>query len=141
VYAPALRLNIKTFDSILLHVLAPFVRWLPKKNLDSNTLWQGYTVNPLKGVLQLINLQKKVYPHLPEVTQPVLIIQGKLDTTVHPEVPNLIFDQVGSKIKEKYWMEKSQHCVILDQEFDQVTEITHLFLDKVLSTKTIKEPV
>jgi carboxylesterase len=140
-YAPALRLNFKLLDPFLIHLLAPFVRWFPKKNLDSNDLWQGYTVNPLKGVLQLMTLQEKVRLFLPAITQPVLIIQGRLDTTVNSTVPDMILNRVKSTTKEMHWMEKSSHCVILDREFDQVTGKTNQFLDRVLSAKTIEEPV
>ena len=131
-YAPALRLNLNPLDSFLIRVLAPFVPWLPKKDLDSNDLWQGYKVNPLKGVLQLFQLQKMVRLHLPRINQPTLIMQGKLDTTVHPGVPDEIYSQVGSTLKEKYWMDHSAHCVIIDQEFDQVTALTFQFLNRVL---------
>jgi len=140
-YAPALRLNINPFDSLLIHLLAPFIASLPKKNLDSDELWQGYKVNPLKGVLQLMKLQDKVRSLLPAVTQPVLIVQGELDTTVASDVPDLIFNRVKSTIKEKYWLAKSSHCVILDQEFDQVIGITGQFLDRALNSKPTEEPV
>ena len=138
-FAPALRLNLNLTDSILLRLLALFIPWVPKKNLDSNDLWQGYRVNPLKGVMQLMQLQKRVRPLLPKIKQPVLIIQGKLDTTVHPSVPEMVYDQVGSTIKEKYWMEHSSHCVIIDREFELVTAHTTHFLNRVLSVKSIIE--
>jgi carboxylesterase len=131
-YAPALRLNLNPFESFLIHMLAPFVPWLPKKNLDSNDLWQGYPVNPLMGVVQLLQFQKKVRPLLPGIKQPALIVQGKLDNTVHPCVPDVIYGQIGSIIKEKYWMDHSAHCVIIDREFDQVTDLTFQFLNRVL---------
>ena len=134
-YAPALRLNLNPFDSLLLHLLAPFVPWLPKKNLDSNDLWQGYPVNPLNGVLQLMRLQKKVRPLLPEIRQALLIIQGRLDTTVDPGVPDEIYNRVKSNIKEKHWMDRSAHCVIIDRQFDQVTTLTIQFLNRVLHGK------
>ena len=121
-------------------MLAPFVPWFPKKNLDSNDLWQGYPVNPLKGVLQLLRLQKKVRSLLPGIKQPALIIQGKLDTTVHPGVPDVIYSQIGSVIKEKYWMDHSAHCVIIDREFDQVVALTVQFLTRILGAKAATEP-
>jgi carboxylesterase len=68
---------------------------------------------------------------LPSIRRPVLIVQGRLDTTVHPDVPDMIASTVSSVIKEIHWMENSSHCVIIDQELDQVTEITLRFLTKV----------
>jgi carboxylesterase len=139
-YAPALKLNLTMFDSILLHLLAPVVPWFPKKNLDSNELWQGYTVNPLKGVLQLMHFQKIVRSLLPGIKQPTLIIQGRLDNTVHSSVPDFIYSQIGSVIKEKYWLDHSTHCVIIDREFEQVIGLTIQFLDHVRTLKTAKDP-
>jgi len=131
-YAPALKLNLSPINALLIHLLAPFIPWLPKENMDSNELWQGYPVNPLKGAIQLLKLQKEVYPLLSRIKQPVLIVQGKLDTTVHAETPEIIYDQVGSAIKEKFWLEQSAHCVILDREFPQVVALTQQFLNRIL---------
>lgn len=131
-YAPALRLNFRPFDKIRLYLLSPFVRWIPKQNIDSNELWQGYPVNPLKGVIQLLKLQNQVDQLLTCIHQPALIIQGSLDNTVHSEVPDVIFDKISSNIKQKHWMQQSAHCVILDRELDLVTKITLDFIDLAL---------
>ncbi len=132
-YAPALRLNLSRVDALRMRLISPFVPWVPKQNLDSGSLWQGYTVNPLKGVLQLLELQRRVYPRLGKITQPTLIVQGKLDTTVHPSVPDTIEAGIRSKVIEKHWMEKSAHCVVIDCEMDDVSTITQKFLNKVLT--------
>ena len=130
-YAPALRLKLSGLDLLSLHVLAPFIEWKPKKDGDSDLLWQGYPVNPLKGVLQLLSLQKRVRPILATITQPALIVQGKKDNTVHPDVPDYIYSHLKSSIKEKHWLDNSSHCVLLDHEFDQVIAITRRFLNKI----------
>ncbi len=132
-YAPALRLTLSNWDILRLRLLAPFLPWItpqpgPKSIVDER--WQGYPVRPLKGVLQLLALQQQIYPLLPNIHQPVLIVQGKLDTTVHPSVPEIIYQQVASGIKEQHWFERSAHCVILDQELDQVQELTLDFLHR-----------
>lgn len=127
-YAPALRLNLNRKDELRLHLLAPFIPWVKKPNMDANPLWQGYPVNPLKGVLQLLALQRQVRPNLKSIHQPMLLIQGRLDRTVHPQVPDEIGLHVQSKYLEMHWMERSAHCVILDQELDQVFELTLNFL-------------
>jgi len=131
-YAPALRLTLSPAMVLLLHILAPFKSYSPKPAQDPDSLWQGYRVNPLKGTIQLLRLQKQVYPVLPKIHQPLLIVQGRLDPTVHPTVPDTISSQVNSTVKEIYWMEQSAHCVILDKEREQVGQTTLKFLDKVL---------
>jgi carboxylesterase len=130
-YAPALRLTLRRRDVLRLYLAAPFRPWVPKQNIDSNELWQGYPVNPLKGTIQLLALQRQMRPRLKEIHQPVLIVQGQKDTTVHPGVPEMIYQGISSTIKEMYWMERSAHCVILDCELEQVTQINRQFLEKV----------
>lgn len=131
-YAPALQLNVKPTDTLRLYLLSPFVPWVPKSNMDSNDLWQGYPVNPLKGVIQLLKLQQKVHSILDQVHQPTLIVQGRLDSTVHPDVPDIIDRQIRTPFCEKIWMANSAHCVILDQERQQVFDLTLAFLKRVL---------
>jgi carboxylesterase len=131
-YAPALKLTIRRFDQLLLRISAPFIPYLNKNDNDDGLAWKGYTVNPLKGVIQLLKLQKQVYPQLQQIYNPILIVQGKLDLTVDKNVPQTIYNCVNSSLKEIHWMEKSRHCVILDHEFDQVVDITKNFLEKVM---------
>lgn len=131
-YAPALQLNLRTLDILRIYMLSPFVRWVPKGNMDANDLWQGYPVNPLKGVIQLIKLQRQVHALLHQVHQPTLIVQGRLDTTVHPDVPDIIEREIRSSIREKVWMANSSHCVILDQERKEIFDLTMNFLARVL---------
>jgi carboxylesterase len=112
---------------------APFIPYVPRDDEDDDGLpWKGYTVKPLKGVIQLLQLQKQVLPRLGQIRRPVLIVQGRLDTTVYSSVPQTIYNSVQSVVKEIHWMEKSGHCVVIDCEFDQVVEITLRFIKKVL---------
>ena len=130
-YAPALKLLISPMDQMKLRLIAPFKPYLPKNDADDDLPWKGYTVNPLKGVVQLLKLQAQVQPQLHRIRRPVLVVQGSLDSTVDPQVPQMIMDGISSNLKEVHWLEKSGHCVALDQELDQVIEITLRFLDKI----------
>jgi carboxylesterase len=131
-YAPALRLMLGRATNFLLFILAPFITSVPKAPSTDDNPWQGYSVQPLKGALQLKYLQKVVLNLLPQIHQPVLILQGKLDPTVHPQSPQIIFDQVSSSIKELHWLENSTHCVILDKERDLAASLTINFLGEIL---------
>lgn len=131
-YAPALRLKLNRGKEILLSMCAPFISSIPKPLSTDNNPWQGYSVNPLKAANQLRCLQKVINPLLPEINQPILIIQGRLDPTVHPESPLIVYDHVSSSIKELQWLEHSTHCVILDKERDLAAGLTLDFLDHVL---------
>lgn len=129
-YAPALRLIASRWDIFRLHLLARFVPNVPKPSLDGSDLWQGYPVNPLKGALQLIKLQNVVYPDLNKIHQPVLIVQGRLDTTVHPDVPEMIASRISSEVKEIHWMEQSAHTVILEKELEEIGKFTLDFMER-----------
>jgi carboxylesterase len=136
-YAPALRLNRGRSDYLKLYLFAPFIPYVPKfkiprPNPYTDPLWQGYHVNPLKGTIQLLHLQKQIAGILDKIYQPILIAQGRLDQTVHPGVPQMIARGVRSPVREIAWFEHSTHCVILDQELDQIAEVTLQFLQRIL---------
>jgi carboxylesterase len=130
-YAPALRLMINPVKAFFLSLLVPFITSIPKAPSSDDNLWKGYSVNPLKGAAQLIKLQKEVTPLLQSIHQPILILQGKLDPTVHPQAPQIIFDQVNSAAKQLHWLENSTHCVILDKERALAAQLTIEFLKSI----------
>ena len=132
-YAPAMRLMLGHATNFLLSILAPFVISFPKTPSSDDNPWQGYAVQPLKGAIQLRHLQKAIPPLLPQIHQPILILQGRLDPTVHPQSPQIIYDQVSSSIKELHWLEHSTHCVILDKERELAASLTLDFLQSVLT--------
>jgi carboxylesterase len=133
-YAPALRStpwHMRLFAEL-------FHRWIPLMPKHSapdgaSALWQGYHENPVGAAAQLFRLQRQVSRRLGEIRQPLLIVQGKFDRAVYPEVPDLIARSVQSQIVEVHWMEQSSHCVILDTEREAVGEITLKFLNRVLA--------
>jgi carboxylesterase len=131
-YAPALRLRIGPVWKFLLSILSPFIATVPKPPSADDNPWQGYAVQPLKGAVQLMHLQKASLTILPQVNQPILIVQVRLDPTVHPESPQIIYDRVSSVIKDLHWLEHYTHCVILDKERDLAVSFTILFLKEIL---------
>jgi len=134
-YAPAIRLATSLLRKILLILASPFVFAVPKKNGYENYVmpWQGYKVNPLKAGVQLLKLQFETKKKLSRIYQPILIIQANLDQTVDLKSGDLILQGVQSAVREIHWMEKSKHVVLLDQEFEDVAEITLQFMQKIVS--------
>ncbi len=135
-YAPAMRLKMGKAIIAILSFLKPFITAIPKPPSTDNNPWQGYKQYPLKGAYQLLRLQRAVFPVLPMVDKPTLILQGRLDPTVHPDSAQMIFDRVASKDKELHWLENSTHCVILDKERDLAFNLTLNFLQRVLRSFT-----
>jgi len=130
-YAPALKLQISRSNQIKLRLLAPFVASVPKGGSKDDNPWQGYAVNPLKGTLQLLRLQKALRPRLPAIRQPLLLVQGRLDPTVTTDAPQIIYNEVSSSVKELHWFDHSAHCVILEKELPQVAEVTLRFIESI----------
>jgi carboxylesterase len=130
-YAPALKLPMRWHQKIQLQLFAPFVPFLDKDDLEGNSTWQGYKVNPLKALIQLTRLQDAVRAELPKITQPVLIVQGRQDSTIDPLSPQIVHDTIRSTVKELHWMDNSGHCVLLENEHHLVNRLTIDFLFKI----------
>jgi len=130
-YAPALKVIMTRFQKWLIPILSSLKMSIHKKDLGEDKLWQGYYSYPLRGTEQLLLLQSEVLQRLPKINQPILIMQGRLDPTIHPEVPNMIYNSINSSIKEVVWMENTEHCVIIDKEMDLAAQITLDFLSSI----------
>jgi carboxylesterase len=133
-YAPALKLTYSRFDLVRLYAIAPFVPSVSKGEMEKDSIWQGYYVYPLKAIIQLLGLQRETLTRLPLIHQPLLIMQGRLDMTVHPTVPGLIAAGVSSNDITIRWMAESTHCVILDKELDCAADFTLKFLQRILES-------
>ncbi len=104
----------------------------PKKNLAAKKPgylpWQGYKVNPLKAVAEMGYLQNKVKNLLPSVKQPIIIFQGKQDTTIDLKSSQIIYKSVSSKEKDLVELDDCGHCILLDKQYGSVYERTISFL-------------
>mgnify|MGYP002641166795 FL=1 len=133
-YVPAIRTMMSKMDILQLYLGAPFVKELARDSLDGSDLWQGYPGFPLKGIIQFLRFQSAVLKRLSHIHQPVLIFQGRHDLTVAPEAGEIILDGVSSKIKEHHWMEKSSHSILLDEEYEEVAEMSMAFIERCSET-------
>ena len=58
--------------------------------------------------------------------------KGANDTTVADDVGDIIMAGVSSSIKQLLWMENSAHIIILEDEREQIFDLTRTFLSIVL---------
>ena len=137
-YAPAL--GVPRLTTLKARLIGPFVRTIPKRTLhyDANGQWQGYTVNSIPAFLQLIHFQREVRRRLPAIHQPILIVQGRLDTAIDLRGVDVLYREIGSPIKELHWLEHSGHLVILDHEVEQVIALTLRFMEQLSGGSTAK---
>jgi carboxylesterase len=132
-YAPAIRLTLGRADLVRLHLGAPFITQVDRESLDCAERWQGYPGLPLRGAVQFFRMQRAVRRRLGEVRQPVLLMQGRHDTTVSPGAMDEILAGVSSERKEFHWLEASAHPVIIDSELDRLAGLTLDFIGRCLA--------
>lgn len=129
-YAPAIKLALPVADIVKLYAAAPLIDAIPKENVNDNPHWQGYRVNPLWAVVELMRLGREVRRRLGEIDQPVLVVQGRQDETIAPECGEIIMAGVASAQKEMYWLEQSGHVVLLEDELGEITAVTKRFVER-----------
>ncbi len=130
-YAAAIAVPSSFTRTLLLSLLAPLGVVLqkgPSAPSAADARWQGYDQTPLRATQQLFALQAATRARLSEIAQPILIVQGRLDTAVDASAPDVIYRNVRSTEKHLYWFERSTHCVLLDQEWEDVAALTLRFL-------------
>lgn len=113
-YAPALRVKSITLSRFF----APFISFKKKQPSQDQLPWKGYNVYPVKAASEFYRFQNDVYRRLPQVRQPIMIIQGRKDQTIDPHSGEMIIENVHSQSTELHWLEKSPHCLLLDSELD-----------------------
>jgi carboxylesterase len=72
-----------------------------------------YVTHALAEVLELIEV---MHDGLPQITAPLLLIQGRHDIVVEKDAMHLFGERVSSKQKEYLWMENSGHGITLSPE-------------------------
>lgn len=129
-YAPAIK--IRSLGRATLASYFSSLRW--KKGGDESMPWKGYRVVPLKASRQLSKLRRKVVRFLPAIKAPVIIFQGRLDRSLELDGAKLLHERLGSQDKTLLWFDNSQHCILLDREFDRVAEASLEFIQQIIST-------
>jgi carboxylesterase len=139
-YAPAIKLQLSAIDQLKLKIASWFHDEIPKDLFNVNERWQGYTVNPLKAVIQLLKLQRATLKQMPQIHQPIMVVQGRLDSTIHPQSGEIILSKVASPAESKqlYWMEESAHCVLLDNQLDTISGLTLQFIKDTIERSSPK---
>jgi len=126
--APAMKVNNLWASPLI----ALFTKWLPKEKKEDGLAWKGYNVNPLKGAVQLLKMQRVARKAIRQIKQPILVVTGALDTTITPDSADLVIANIGSADITQVCMQQSTHCVLLDKEIDRVCQLTKEFIRKLI---------
>jgi len=125
-YAPALAVRKMRAAYVLQYVM----KYLAKKNSKDDLLWKGYNVYPLKGVVELLKLQKAARKALGKVTQPTLAFFSEKDATVGLAAIDFMKRKLGSKELELVILKESPHVILLGCEQEKVIEHTLDYVSK-----------
>lgn len=85
-------------------------------------LWT-YESYPVAGAEQLWRLQRVVRRELNRVTQPMILLQGRLDRSIRPDSAQAIMDGISSTDRRLVWLEDSGHALLVDAQQQLVFDI------------------
>jgi carboxylesterase len=122
----------------VLPLLSNFWRYFPKGEPDWHDIelhkdHLEYPSYPIRVATELHRLIDAVQKALPNITAPAFIIHSLKDATVPYQHAEKIYNSLGSKDKELFWLEKSGHNVTRDSERDKVFIATSNFIQRVSS--------
>jgi carboxylesterase len=83
---------------------------------------------PTAAAASMLAFLRRARRGLPRVRQPILVMHGRNDHTVHPDNAELIFESVASTDKQLVWCERSYHVITLDYDRDDVLARTYEFI-------------
>ena len=90
----------------------------------------AYQAYPISSAIETFKLVEIARKYVPKVVQPCFVIQSKSDHIVTKKSLEKIYDQVGSKIKEKKYIKRAYHTFISDIKNESVFEEILNFIDK-----------
>ena len=132
-YSPAIK--VSDWRASLIPLLKFIMPNLPKDEdfvTDPDALAHNWSYDglPLHAAHEIMRLSKEVRRSLPQVSCPILIVQGALDPAIAPECAQIVNDEVSSKEKEVLILNKSGHLVTIDSEWETVAERTCQFIQE-----------
>jgi len=128
---PIIIRNKLYFIAEFLSLFRKYTYWRISKPLPGEFVYDyktGYGGMPVKSLGELRNITIATYNRLKRIKQPILIVHGLKDKTVHGKSPFIIFDKVKSEYKELLLIENSRHNVIKSPERNKLFEACQRFL-------------
>ncbi|MFZ5945672.1 MAG: alpha/beta hydrolase [Bacillota bacterium] len=126
--APIFLAKKKAYLSPILQYFMKYSRKKSYANSNYESFW--YDQYPLSGTASLVKNLPIIKSELRRINNPALIIQSTLDKTVAPQSAQFIFDNLGSKAKELYWLNNSGHIATLDTERLKVFKLVEEFIQR-----------
>lgn len=113
------------------------LRFIPKaagSDINDSTARRahpGHRTVPLRGVLSLLELQRRVRSELADITQPSLLIHGALDRTCSVANVEVLRHELGTPPRRVVILPRSAHVVTVDCERDRVRDEVAAFVGEL----------
>lgn len=114
----------------LLQYLIPYKHRKTKKAEHIEKELYIYEKVPMRCLVSLHALMKEMEQILPQIKEPILILQSDLDETVDPCSGDLLYERIGSQDKKIVRFKESTHMITLDVEKEQVFEEISQFIQQ-----------
>ncbi len=119
-------LKLKPLARLLVPLLAPFIRVIPKSHSihdpEAKRRHPSYTQMPLAGALELLRLQRDLKRDLHRISAPLCLIYSLGDPTVPYENAQQLASAVTSPECELHTLSKSAHVLPVDVEREEVAQ-------------------
>jgi carboxylesterase len=89
-----------------------------------------YTRVPGSAVGEMYELLRASWRAAPYVRVPVLLVQSRQDGTLRPEGALALLNRLGTTEKRLFWLERSGHNALVDEERERVFEEAYRFMEK-----------
>ncbi len=92
---------------------------------------RGYARLPLKGLVEVTRMWKKVVPDLPKVTQPVLYFQSREDHVIDQSSKDTVLSAISSRDATHRELTNSFHVATLDHDAPTIYDESADFVARV----------
>lgn len=129
-------MGLQGFKHKLVPLFKLFITYYPVDSdqfkRETNGQWVGYDKIPLNIVSKIKTLLDIMVERLPKIHVPILLFQGRLDSTIKPESMEIIYQKVNSTKKRKIWVENSDHPILCIPDHDKIISELVAFINNLL---------
>jgi carboxylesterase len=128
-------------------ILSRLIRWQSWGHPDIKdvSMWDrhvAYRRFRTRTILQLLALMRETRGLLPQVRQPLLIVQASEDRVVPPWNAKLVYEGTASQDKRLLWLDNCYHVVTVDFDADRLfTEVVRFVEECGAAAAGSAEPV
>ncbi|MEJ2251035.1 MAG: alpha/beta hydrolase [Candidatus Lokiarchaeota archaeon] len=129
-------INVKGFENIINSKNNAEEDYVPVDSelfkVETNNEWVGYDKIPVNIIPKIRELISEMKSGLSQIKAPIILFQGKEDNMIEKNSMDYIYENIGSKIKEKVWLEHNDHEVLESSDEHPIAEKLDAFIQKIV---------